>query len=143
MTFENPAEASTLGASAGAPAAVQRPADLADRRQTADRIFRGALAFNAALTVFWVVMLVTRGNAYFFVSLRHHPRAIDAVFFGVLFFNVLWGFIWYGVKTLLLKYLAGFSKEERRQSFSSRMRQPFDVAAFVAAIPSAASASST
>ena len=53
------------------------------------------------------------------------------MFVGVLFFNVLWGFIWYGVKTLLLRYVAGFSKEERRQSFSSRMRQPFDVAAFV------------
>ena len=127
MTFENPAEASTLGASAGAPAAVQRPADLAARRQTADRIFRGALAFNAALTLFWVVMLATRGNAYFFTAYDVTRQRLIAVFVGILFFNVLWGFIWYGVKTLLLKYVAGFSKDERRESFSSRMRRPFDV----------------
>ena len=30
------------------------------RRRTADRIFRGALIFNTALTVFWAVMLATR-----------------------------------------------------------------------------------
>ena len=45
---------------------------------------------------------------------------------------MLWGFIWYGVKNLLLNYFVGFSKEERRQAFSSRMREPFDVSAFVA-----------
>jgi hypothetical protein len=45
---------------------------------------------------------------------------------------VIWGFIWYGVKTLLLKYYVGFSKEERRQAFSSRMREPFDVASLTA-----------
>src|SRR5260221_223910 len=47
-------------------------------------------------------------------------------------FNVVWGFIWYGVKTLLLRSVAKFSKEERRQTFSSRMRRPFDVGEFVA-----------
>ena len=76
-------------------------------------------------------MLVTRGNVYFFVTYDITRERLTQVFFGILFFNVLWGFVWYGVKTLLLKYLAGFSKEERRQSFSSRMREPFDVAAFV------------
>ena len=51
---------------------------------------------------------------------------------GILFFYVIWGFIWYGVKTLLLKYFVGFTKEERRQAFSSRMDGPFDVAALLA-----------
>jgi hypothetical protein len=54
------------------------------------------------------------------------------VLIGVLVFYVLWGFIWYGVKSALLKYQAGFSKEERRQVFSSRMDAPFEVADFVA-----------
>jgi hypothetical protein len=51
---------------------------------------------------------------------------------GLLVFNGVWGLIWYGVKTLLLGKFAGFSKEERRQAFSSRMDTPFDVAALVA-----------
>ena len=44
---------------------------------------------------------------------------------GVFFFYVIWGFIWYGIKTLLLKHFVHFSKEERRQAFSSRMKEPF------------------
>jgi len=131
MTLANSIGTSDANSAVSASVSIQDPAELGDRRRTADRIFRGALAFNAALTVFWAVMLVTRGNAYFFVTYDITRERLTQLFFGVLFFNVLWGFIWYGVKTLLLKYLAGFSKEERRQSFSSRMRQPFDVAAFV------------
>jgi hypothetical protein len=50
---------------------------------------------------------------------------------GILFIFVLWGFIWYGIKTLLLRFYAGFSKEERRQVFSSRMQKPFEVSEFV------------
>ena len=103
-----------------------------DRRRTADRIFRGALIFNTALTLFWVVMLATHGNAYFFAGYDVTRQGLIRVFTGILMFNVLWGFIWYGVKTLLLRYLAKFSKEERRQTFSSRMRRPFDVGEFVA-----------
>ena len=103
-----------------------------DRRKIADRIFRGAVAFNTALTLFWVVMLVTRGNAIFFAEYDVTRVAVGQVFGGIFFFYILWGFIWYGVKTLLLKYVAGFSKEERRQAFSSRMRAPFDVEAYVA-----------
>jgi hypothetical protein len=102
------------------------------RRRTADRIFRGALIFNTALTLFWAVMLATRGNAYFFASYDITRAGLMRVLVGVLMFNVLWGFIWYGVKTFLLHRLAGFSKAERRQAFSSRMRQPFDVGEFVA-----------
>jgi hypothetical protein len=104
---------------------------LADRRRTADRIFRGALIFNTALTVFWVVLLATHGNAYFFAAYEVNRAGLIRVFTGILFFNVVWGFIWYGVKMALLRYWAKFSKEEVRQVFSSRMRQPFDVAEFV------------
>jgi hypothetical protein len=106
-------------------------APFAERRRTADRIFRAALMFNAALTLFWGVVLATGGKTSFYANSGVSRDRLMQVFTGVLFFNVLWGFIWYGVKTLLLKYLAGFSKDERRQAFSSRMRHPFDVAAFV------------
>jgi hypothetical protein len=102
------------------------------RLRTANRVFRGALYFNAALTVFCIVVQVThRGFGLF----TYYPIGWDTVRRlggGILFFYVVWGVIWYVVKTLLLKYFVGFSKEERRQAFSSRMREPFDVASFTA-----------
>ena len=110
--------------------AVQ-PAAFRDRRTTADRVFRGALAFNGALTLFWLAMLATRGNAFFFKEYDVTRVAVGQVFGGIFFFYVLWGFIWYGVKTLLLKYFVGFSKEERREAFSSRMSAPYEVADLV------------
>jgi hypothetical protein len=72
-------------------------------------------------------MLAVRGNAYFFATYAVTRERLVQVFTGILFFNVIWGFIWYGVKTLLLSYWVGFSKEERRQAFSSRMHAPFEV----------------
>lgn len=103
-----------------------------ERRRTADRIFRGALIFNAALTVFWLVVVLTQRDAVFFRHYNIDRGTVGRVAGPILIFYVLWGFIWYGIKSLLLKYLVGFSKEERRQAFSSRMRMPFDVSAFVA-----------
>jgi hypothetical protein len=110
------------------------PVDAAfqQRRRTADRIFYGAFLFNAALTLFWVVVFLTGGDAVFYGDYRIDRQSLVRVATGILFFNVAWGFIWFAVKTLLLKYVAGFSKEERRQAFSSRMDAPFDVGAFVA-----------
>ena len=106
--------------------AVAAPA-FVERRRTADRIFKAALAFNSSLTVFWLVMLATGGNAFFFGSYDASVAALGRVLGGVFFFYVLWGFIWYGIKSLLLTYFVHFSKNERRQAFSSRMKVPFDV----------------
>jgi hypothetical protein len=101
------------------------------RRRTADRVFRGALLFNTGLTIFWLFVIVTGRTTSFFQGYRPDREAALRVAFGILFFYVLWGFIWYAVKALLLRFVAGFTKEERRQAFSSRMREPFDVSAFV------------
>src|SRR5947208_2320654 len=103
-----------------------------ERWRTADRIFRGALVFNVALTAFWLFSVLTHHGNLFFQHYQVDRAAVVRVAQGILMFNVLWGLIWYGVKALLLKYLAGFSKEERRQAFSSRMKVPFDVSALVA-----------
>jgi hypothetical protein len=103
----------------------------AERRRTADRVYLGALLFNAGLTVFWLVSLATGLDTPFFRSTAVDLQAIIRVLVGVLIFYVLWGLIWYAVKALLLAKWVGFSKEERRQAFSSRMDAPFDVAAFV------------
>ena len=100
-------------------------ASFAERRKTADRIFRGALVFNCALTVFWLVLTLTGRSTIFFQRYDGGWAGVARVLQGVLFFYVVWGFIWYGVKAALLKYAAGFTTDERRQAFSSRMRAPF------------------
>lgn len=104
----------------------------AERRRLADRIFRGAFAFNTALTLFWLVVYLTQSSALVFSQYTFDLQSVGRVLVGVLIFYVVWGFIWYGVKSVLLKYVAGFSKEERRQAFSSRMDRPFEVREFIA-----------
>jgi hypothetical protein len=118
------ADAVALPATALAPAA--------ERRQMADRIFRGALAFNSALTAYWLYTLVSGRPSLFFRDYKVDKQALLQVFFGILFFYVIWGFIWWGIKTLLLRYFVGFTKEERRDAFSSRMREPYEVSALTA-----------
>ena len=106
-------------------------ASFEERRRTADRVFRGALIFNTALTIFWLFAIVTGRTTSFFQSHVPDRAALLRIAFGIGFFYVLWGFIWYAVKALLLRFVAGFTKEERRQAFSSRMHEPFDVAGIV------------
>jgi len=102
------------------------------RRRTADHIFRGALIFNAALTAFWLFALLVKGDALFFRTYQIDRAALGRIAAGIVFFYVVWGVIWYVVKNLLLKYVVGLSKEERRRSFSSRMNEPYDVPPLVA-----------
>jgi hypothetical protein len=103
-----------------------------ERQHTADLVFRGALAFNAALTLFWLFFVVTRKSPLVFGNYNVDREAFGRIFFGILFFYVIWGVIWYGIKTLLLKYFVGLSKDERKLVFSSRMDRPFEVADFTA-----------
>ena len=104
-----------------------------ERRRTADRVFYGSLAYTAALTLLWLFFMVTRGDAgVLFAHYTVDREAITRVFSGFLFFSMFWGYIWYGIKSLLLRVLGGFSEDERRLAFSSRMDGPFDVSALVA-----------
>ena len=45
--------------------------------------------------------------------------------------SVLWGWLWYGIKALLLRKLAGFSKDEVKAVFRSRMSEAFDLKALL------------
>jgi hypothetical protein len=54
------------------------------RRRTANRIFRGALAFNIALTLFWVVLVATGSETIFFRGYEASAEAFRRVAFGVL-----------------------------------------------------------
>jgi hypothetical protein len=105
-------------------------APAADRRQTVDRVFRGALAFNVALTAYWLFQLASGGSGYFFKDYRISRDGLMQVAFGFLFFNVLWGLIWWGIKSQLLAHWVGFTKDEVRQAFSTRLDGRFEVADF-------------
>src|SRR3954466_10999253 len=93
------------------------------RRRTADRIFRGALVFNALLTAFWLVTVLTQHSTRFFQHYNVDRETITRVLIGILYFNIIWGAIWWGVKSLLLKFFCGFSKEERRGGVSLRLEK--------------------
>lgn len=108
------------------------PTVFQERRRVADRVFRGVLAFNAAVTVFWLVAYLAPRTRLPYGQYPVTWQSIAGVLAFVLFFYVIWGFIWYAIKNALLKYVAGFSREERRQAFSSRMDAPYDVAGLVA-----------
>lgn len=99
-----------------------------ERRRTVDRVFKGALAFNCALTAYWLFLLATGGSSTFFKDYRGDLKHVGGVLIFFLFFHVVWGYAWLGVKTLLLKHFVGFSKEERRRAFSSRLDGRFEVA---------------
>jgi len=108
-------------------APVTPSATFDERRATADRVFRGALGVNVALTAFWLFAVLTQRPIPFFGEYNASLEALGRVLGGVLFFYVGWGFIWYAIKARLLRWV-GFSKEEIRQAFSSRMAAPFDLA---------------
>ena len=99
------------------------------RHRLARRIFRGALAFTATLTAFWIYVVVTRSDTAFFPYRPITLEALGQVAAGVGIFHLLWGLIWYGVKNLLLARMVGFTPAERRAAFSSRLHAPFDVGA--------------
>jgi hypothetical protein len=106
---------------------------LAPARPTglAQRVFRIAVAVNLALTVFCALAYGIGFGSSIAGEFSFTVKTVGQVAFGILFFNVLWAFIWYGVKNLLLKHLAKFSPEERREAFSSRMSRPYDLAGLV------------
>lgn len=104
-----------------------------ERRRIADRVFLGSLIFTAALTLFWLyAVLGGPGVELLFSRYKLDTQAVVGVLVGFTIFSLLWGLIWYGVKSLLLRSMVGFSKEDRQAAFSSRMDAPYDVPALVA-----------
>lgn len=101
------------------------------RLRTASRIFKGALLFNTALTAFWLFAMFRGQDSAFAHGYHVDLPAVGRVVSGIVFFYIIWGLIWWGVKAVLLKYFVGFTKDERRAAFSSRMARPYDVADLV------------
>jgi hypothetical protein len=107
------------------------PATTDNRHRTARLIFWGAFAFNTALTAFWLATFL-RGGSAFFSDNRVGWDTIPRVLSGVLFFYVIWGIVWWAIKAALLRFFVGFTEEDRRDAFSSRMNRPYDVSALTA-----------
>ena len=114
------------------PAAAAAPVDDATtawgrHRPAADRVFRASVAVAAALTAaaLWSAF---GGGGRILGTNRLGVEAVVRVAVGFTIVSVLWGWLWYGIRSLLLAKLVGLSKDERRMVFRSRMDGTFDLA---------------
>jgi len=98
-----------------------------DRQRLADRLFRFVLAVNIALTLFAALAALTGFGASIAGRFVFTADTGSRLLVSILFFNVLWALIWYGVKNALLKFIVGMTRDDRRAVFSSRMSQAFDL----------------
>jgi hypothetical protein len=101
-----------------------------ESRRQADRVFRGALALTGTLTLVWLALLLS-GQGTSVLGRPLDALAPVRVLFGFVVVGVLWGWLWYGVKRLLLRTLVGLSREEIDGTFLSRVRRPFDLRALL------------
>jgi hypothetical protein len=99
-----------------------------DHRRTADLVFRGALGLTGLITAIWLFLLVTGrdGGTTLAYDVSHEALLQIAIGFTVTY--ILWAWLWWGVKVLLLRKFVGFTKDEVRASSRSRMGTPFDLA---------------
>jgi hypothetical protein len=96
-------------------------------RAQSQRLFRGCIVLTGAITLVWLGLLLTgRGSSVLGRPLD--PQAPVRLLVGFLFMGVLWGWLWYGVKRLLLRKVVGLTPEETDATFRSRVRRPFDLA---------------
>jgi dolichol kinase len=88
--------------------------------------------YTSALTLLWVFFVTRQDGGTFFRQYAVDNETLGRVAFSFVFFGMFWGLIWYGVKNLLLRYMVGFTKEERRATFRSRMGEPYALADLLA-----------
>jgi hypothetical protein len=97
-------------------------------QRTADAVFRGGVALTTAITAIWLFLLATGKDGGPIFSYSASVRALAEIAIGFTVTYVLWAWLWWGVKVLLLRKYVGFPKEEVRLSARSRMGEPFDLA---------------
>jgi len=101
-------------------------------RQQADRYWRGSLVLTGAVTAVWLFFVATgRDGGPAFHGYQVNLESVARVAIGFTIFTVLWGWLWYGIKRLLLRKLAGLSKAELAAVFRSRMSEPFELKALL------------
>jgi hypothetical protein len=102
------------------------------RARTARLIFQGALYYTIAITAFWLILLwLGPERTPLFGKSRFDRETIPRVVIGFLMMSVIWGWIWYRIRGLLLRRFVGLSQEEVREVFTSRMNASFEVSRFV------------
>jgi dolichol kinase len=97
------------------------------------RIFICALTYTGMLTAIWLLLLGTGmdGGSLFGGYAPDVPTLSRiAVFTSV--FMLLYGWLWYRFRRLLLRRAAAFSESELDSVFASRMDRPFDLGAILA-----------
>jgi len=102
------------------------------RLRTARRVFDGTLAGTAAMTVFWLYSIASQRGTALFPRYNIDAQTIGSVIGGFFFFWIFWGFVWYLIKRAVLRRWVGFSADELRLAFRSRMNEPFEVRDLVA-----------
>jgi hypothetical protein len=123
-------------AGASSPAATSEATGWEAYRQQARRYFRASVGLTSVLTAIWLFFVITgRDGGPVFKGYQLNLEAVVRVAVGMGVMIVLWGWLWYGVKLLLLRKLAGFSREEAQATFRSRMHAPFDLQALLARHP--------
>ncbi len=102
------------------------------RRRTADLVFRGAFVLTAVITALWLALVVTGKDGGPVFSYNTSLKALADIAIGFTITYILWAWLWWGVKVLLLRKFVGFTKDEVRASARSRMGTPFDLASLLA-----------
>jgi hypothetical protein len=121
-----------VSADAVAPGNEAEPERRAEaNRRLADRLFRAALAVTAAITAVWLFFLLTGLDGGAALAGRVDGEAVVRVAVGFTVMTVLWGWLWYGIKRLLLRRFVGLSPEETNGVFGSRLRESFDLRALL------------
>src|SRR5262245_12888695 len=95
-------------------------------KRDADRYFRWSVWLTGALTAAWLFFVLTgRDGGVIFKGYQLTLEAVGRVAVGFLIMSILWGWLWYGLKVLVLQEVVGFSKEDIKAVFRSRMAEPF------------------
>jgi hypothetical protein len=116
------------GAAAAVVEAEGARAVWARHLRTSDRVFQGSLAVTVVLTAVWLFFVTTgRDGGALFGALKLDGQHVAQLVIGFTIMQVLWGWLWYGVKLGTLKGLCGMPSAEARATFRSRMTQPFDL----------------
>jgi CDP-diglyceride synthetase len=102
------------------------------RARTARLVFQGALCFTIGITLLWAVLLwLGPERTPLFGKSRFDRETLPRVAVGFLIMSVIWGWLWYRIRALLLRRVVGLSEEEVREVFTSRMNASFEVARYV------------
>jgi dolichol kinase len=120
--------AEPLGAAFSPGGSDVRAAAWARQRATADRVFRGCVAIAASLSALTLWAALRGGTHPILGRVQLGAETLGRVAIGITIMWFLWGWLWYGIRALLLAKVVGLSRDERRAVFRSRMDGTFDLA---------------